>query len=86
MWVTGVRHFETARLPRNVGHQLHSGVAPHFRMETSLNVVIGELHCHVGEMKKCAKFLSEIHKGKSLQRKPKYRRVHYNGHVLEITV
>jgi hypothetical protein len=55
-------------------------------METSLNVVIGELHCHVGEMKKCAKFLSEIHKGKSLQRKPKYRRVHYNGHVLEITV
>ena len=52
MWVTGVRHFETARLPRNVGHQLHSGVAPHFRRtETSLNVIIRKLHCHVGEIK-----------------------------------
>ena len=73
MWVTGVRHFETARLPRNVAHQLHSGVAPHFRRTwISLNVVIRELHCHVGETK-CAKFLSEIHKGKSSQRKPKCR-------------
>ena len=77
MWVTGVRHFETARLPRNVGHQLHSGVAPHFRRtETSLNVIIRKLHCHVGEIKKCANFLSEIHKGKHSQWKQKYRWVH----------
>jgi hypothetical protein len=47
-----VGHFEIARLPRNVGHQLHSGLAPHFsRMEASLNVVIGGLHSHVGERK-----------------------------------
>jgi len=77
MWVTGVRHFETTRFPRNVGHQLHSGEAPHFRRtETLLNVIIRELHCHVGEMKKCAKCLSEIHKGKSSQWKPKYGWVH----------
>ena len=73
-WRLTFRDHEVASKRR---HQLHSGVAPHFRRrETSLNVVIGELHCHVGEMNKCAKFLSEIHKGKSLQWKSQYRWVY----------
>jgi hypothetical protein len=54
--VTGVLHFETARLSRNVGHQLPSGVAPHFRRtKASLSVVIRELHYHVLEMKNVCK-------------------------------
>jgi len=65
MWVTGAQHFEPARLPRNVGHQLHSDVAPHFRRtETSLNVVIRELHCNVGEMKKMCKIFIRNSQGK----------------------